>query len=436
MKKKKVLSLLLMATMLISTTGTSVFALPEYPDWYGKGGESILLCYDPNGEDPTDHSHIDEEKTTILQKCGFMQNTIKHYVCDGDTIDCLGKEFDYEESNAITDLNQKQYTNEDGNTVDIETGIEIDDVNVFNIYSGDLDNTNIDPTSSSYQVDTNREDAVEAISLGTNFDAEDITVKFNGEDVDEKYYDVSMTWEDGSEFTGKVDADHIKKAFTIKITGKNGASGSLERTIYVAHNKHTFKRTVTQKSRWDYPGNENDKCTMCGYIDTDDDYDIDYPERLELSKISFKYNGQSQKPSVTIYDQDSKVIAPSNYDVSYSSDTTNPGKKTVTVTFKGEKYEGSVSANYTIEKASSVKAIKITKVKSAKKAFTVKFQKAKKVQIQYSKYKSFKKAKTVTVTNKTSKKIKAKKGKYYVRVRAVSGKNTSSWSAVKTVKAK
>ena len=108
-------------------------------------------------------------------------------------------------------------------------------------------------------------------------------------------------------------------------------------------------------------------------------------------------------------------------------------------------YTASDDATYTLptEKVTPVKLAKakITKLTAGKKQLTVKFAKvklAKSYKVQVSTDKKFKKNVTTKTTKKTSltiKKLKSKK-KYYVRVQAVSGKNTGAYSAVKNVKVK
>lgn len=85
--------------------------------------------------------------------------------------------------------------------------------------------------------------------------------------------------------------------------------------------------------------------------------------------------------------------------------------------------------------------VKLSSVKNnAKKAVTVKWQKAakaKKYEVQYSTTKKFKKPKSI-FTKKLKcvvKKLKAKK-KYYFRVRAINGTKKGSWSNVKSTKIK
>ena len=108
-------------------------------------------------------------------------------------------------------------------------------------------------------------------------------------------------------------------------------------------------------------------------------------------------------------------------------------------------YTASDDATYTLptEKVTPVKLakVKITKLTAGKKQLTVKFAKvklAKSYKVQVSTDKKFKKNVTTKTTKKTSltiKKLKSNK-KYYVRVQAVSGKNTGAYSAVKNVKVK
>ena len=108
-------------------------------------------------------------------------------------------------------------------------------------------------------------------------------------------------------------------------------------------------------------------------------------------------------------------------------------------------YTASDDATYTLptEKVTPVKLAKakITKLTAGKKQLTVKFAKvklAKSYKVQVSTDKKFKKNVTIKTTKKTSltiKKLKSNK-KYYVRVQAVSGKNTGAYSAVKKVKIK
>ncbi len=96
---------------------------------------------------------------------------------------------------------------------------------------------------------------------------------------------------------------------------------------------------------------------------------------IELDKTTFTYNGSSQKPDITVK-ANGNVVPPSNYEVSWSSDVTSAGTKTVTITGKGN-YTGTLKANYEIVPAAitgiSLSATHYTHDGSAKKpAVTVK----------------------------------------------------------------
>lgn len=188
-------------------------------------------------------------------------------------------------------------------------------------------------------------------------------------------------------------------------------------------------------------GSISQTCKGCGAVKQKSV--IYAPQKVDLSSAECTYNNKEQKPSVKVLDSQGAEITASNYTVTYSNNK-NIGKATVTVTFKGDKYEGSMKQTFNINPVKT----KISKAKAAKKKITVTWKKVKKnitgYQIQYSTSSDFKKAKTVTVkgakkTSKTISKLKSKK-KYYVRVRTyktVNGtKYYSEWSKAKKVKVK
>ena len=59
---------------------------------------------------------------------------------------------------------------------------------------------------------------------------------------------------------------------------------------------------------------------------------------VELSTDKFNYTGISQKPTVTVSDDDGNVIAPGEYRVTYTGDTINPGTYTLTITSRDKNY--------------------------------------------------------------------------------------------------
>lgn len=62
------------------------------------------------------------------------------------------------------------------------------------------------------------------------------------------------------------------------------------------------------------------------------------------------YTGAAVKPKLAIQDGDYTLVEGTDYTVKYSNNT-NPGNATVTVTAKGERYSGSITGSFTIDKA-------------------------------------------------------------------------------------
>ena len=71
---------------------------------------------------------------------------------------------------------------------------------------------------------------------------------------------------------------------------------------------------------------------------------------VELSGTAFTYNGQSQKPTVTVKLDNQTLTENTDYTVTYDGDTTNAGTVTVKVSGKGN-YAGTTSKTFTIAKA-------------------------------------------------------------------------------------
>ena len=71
---------------------------------------------------------------------------------------------------------------------------------------------------------------------------------------------------------------------------------------------------------------------------------------VTLNGGPFTYNGQSQKPTVTVKLGGKTLTEDTDYTVSFSGDSINAGTYTVTVTGAGN-YSGEATASYTIEKA-------------------------------------------------------------------------------------
>lgn len=74
---------------------------------------------------------------------------------------------------------------------------------------------------------------------------------------------------------------------------------------------------------------------------------------VTLSKTEFTYNGEDQKPDVSITYKDKTLTEGTDYTISWPADCKNAGLKTITVNFMGN-YSGSIQKTFTIEKATPV----------------------------------------------------------------------------------
>lgn len=205
---------------------------------------------------------------------------------------------------------------------------------------------------------------------------------------------------------------------------------------------HSYKTKVTSATTTK-DGSVVSKCSECGKIASQTI--IPRIAGIKLHKTAFTCNKKTQKPTVVVKDRTGKTISKSNYTISYSAGSKNPGRYYVSVRLKGN-YTGSKTYAYTIKPSKTT--VKLTKVKkTSMKTAWKKITGVSGYQIQYGTSKTFKKAKSVKVSAKTAsktlKKLKKNK-KYYVRVRSykkvkVNGKNQNlyaSWSNAKKMKTK
>ena len=208
----------------------------------------------------------------------------------------------------------------------------------------------------------------------------------------------------------------------------------------VAKKAHTFKTTTT-KATLKKNGKQVTKCTVCSYVKSTKT--IYYPKTIKLSATSYTYNGKAKTPTVTVKDSKGNTLKKdTDYTVKYASGRKNPGKYTVTVTFKG-KYEGTKKLTFTIKPAKAA----LSKVTAGSKQATVAWKTvtgATGYEVQYSTSSKLRSSKTATVKKGSTKKTTIKKltkgKKYYFRVRAyktIDGKKVyGAWSSVKSVKIK
>ena len=204
---------------------------------------------------------------------------------------------------------------------------------------------------------------------------------------------------------------------------------------------HTYATTIT-KAKPGKDGSIVSKCTVCGKVESKTA--ISAPQKIVLSKTAYTYSGKAKNPTITVKDAAGKTISSSNYTVSYATTRKSIGTHKVTVTFKGSKYEGSLSAKFVI----NPKAPSIRSASNLVKGVKVTWKPVSGItgyQIQLSTNKSFKNSKIISASKTaTSKKITGLSTgtiskKYYVRVRTykkVSGNwYYSAWSSAKSAHA-
>ncbi len=186
-----------------------------------------------------------------------------------------------------------------------------------------------------------------------------------------------------------------KEANSYFVSDDNGIKQVAKSKVEIVANGHSYgAATVTTKATPDKDGIMTSTCNACpvgttGHTKTEV---INKVNNITLAGTSFAHTGKEIRPAVTVKDSKGAVIAASNYTVGYSNNI-NPGTATATITFKGDKYAGSVRKSFTIAeaanltlnkskvtlytgKASKTAAIKAT-VKGASKTVTWKTSNAK-----------------------------------------------------------
>ncbi len=132
------------------------------------------------------------------------------------------------------------------------------------------------------------------------------------------------------------------------VTVKNAAGTTLtEGTSYIvsysAESKAPGTYTVTVTGKGSFSGSVTKEYTITKQALT--------ASRITLSWTSKAYNGEVQKPTVTVKNAaGTKLTEGTSYTLEWSEGSKLPGTYTVTVKAKGDKYSGSVSKTYTISK--------------------------------------------------------------------------------------
>jgi len=266
-----------------------------------------------------------------------------------------------------------------------------------------------------------------------------------------------FVWTDGTE---ELDSDtivrdagktynaymYLKKGLNsgdeVYATDKNGNKVMVPITIA----DHTFGANEITKATPTADGSITHTCTVCNTKETET---IAKASGYKLSATSYTYNGKAKKPAVTVTDANGKVIAAANYNVAYSGNVKAGKKAAVKVTFKGDRYSGSKTINFTIKKAAqsitkvtpaskTYKANKKTKKLAKTYTFTLKAKSKGAVKVKFSKANKKGGSKiTVSKSGKVSVKKGLKKGTYKVKVKATKASNANYNAAkAKTVTVK
>lgn len=116
---------------------------------------------------------------------------------------------------------------------------------------------------------------------------------------------------------------------------------------FVREITHSYKTLIT-KATTKKDGSIVTKCSLCGDVESNDA--IKYAKTFTLSTKSYTYNGAVKTPTVTVKDSSGKIIAQSNYTVTYASGRKYPGTYRVTVKMQGN-YTGTKTLEFNIDKA-------------------------------------------------------------------------------------
>jgi len=181
-------------------------------------------------------------------------------------------------------------------------------------------------------------------------------------------------------------------------------------------------------------------CKVCG---KKDDTEIIYAVNdIYVASTTYYYDGRAKTPKVTVRDSDGNTVSASDYRISYNNNV-NAGTANAVVTLSGDKYEGSVTKNFRINKASNHISVRMKSFKIKRSAVKKKNKKyAVSKYLTISKKKgtlSFKKTsgnKKILIDSKTGKmtiKKGIKKGSYIVGLRVKDSGNQNYTGSEKNV---
>lgn len=137
-----------------------------------------------------------------------------------------------------------------------------------------------------------------------------------------------------------------KKKGTTRITAKVGSKKTTFTVTVTDQNNHTYTGKLIKKATTKADGKILYTCKTCGgkkYVT------VKKVTSVKLSATSYKYNGKTKTPSVTVKDSSGKVVPSKYYNVSYQAGRKDPGTYKVTVKLSG-RYSGTVTRTYKITK--------------------------------------------------------------------------------------
>ena len=138
-------------------------------------------------------------------------------------------------------------------------------------------------------------------------------------------------------------------------TGVTGVNVDLTGTI-TATAVGTYTATATPKANYAWADGSTDAKTLTWKITEKTSSDI----VATLGETVYTYDGTAKEPTVTVKDGTKTLVEGTDYDVEYK-DNVNAGTATVTITLKGN-YSGTITKNFTIERAKTATAIASDKV--------------------------------------------------------------------------
>ncbi|MBR1629810.1 MAG: InlB B-repeat-containing protein [Lachnospiraceae bacterium] len=206
--------------------------------------------------------------------------------------------------------------------------------------------------------------AVTAIPT-TAFGDKSLTATYKGSDLKNAEITLAKTVYDGKTHTATVSK--------VVINGRTLTSGT-DYTVTSASGKNVGKYSVTVKGAGDYAGTSKTteyQITACPMKNV----------KIKLSKGTFKYNGSSQKPTLTVT-CNGTTLSSSDYTATYPKNTTSVGLKNIKVSAKGSNFTGNKPALYYIKKGAtsftakaSSATIDYKKLKKENQTITIKITK-------------------------------------------------------------